>query len=91
MALPLTRIAIGSRGIAPIGRLAPVPKPRRCASASPSTRQISRVVASHSRAALSTTASSTGCRSVGEEAMTRSTSAVAVCCSSASVTWRLLS
>ena len=30
-------------------------------------------------------------RSVGDEAMTRSTSAVAVCCSSASVTWRLLS
>ena len=29
--------------------------------------------------------------SPGEEAMTRSTSAVAVCCSSASVTWRLLS
>ena len=30
-------------------------------------------------------------RSVGDEAMTRRTSAVAVCCSSASVTWRLLS
>ena len=40
--------------------------------------------ASQSRAALSAMASSTRWRSVGDEAMTRSTSAVAVCCSSAS-------
>ena len=44
---------------------------------------------SQSRAALSTSVSSTGWRSVGEAAMTRRTSAVAVCCSSASLRSRL--
>ena len=38
----------------------------------------------HSRAALYARASSTGWRSVGELAITRRTSLVAVCCSSAS-------
>jgi len=40
--------------------------------------------ASHSRAARSAIASSTGCMSVGELEMTRRISAMAVCCSSAS-------
>ena len=40
--------------------------------------------ASQRRAALATTTSSTGWTSVGEPLMTRKTSAVAVCCSSAS-------
>ena len=40
------------------------------------------ISASHSRAADSTTVSSTGCRSKVERLMTLSTSAVAVCCSS---------
>ena len=45
--------------------------------------------ASHSRAALLATASSTGWMSVGELLMTRRISAVAVCCSSDSVSSRL--
>ena len=53
-------------------------------------RTMRRPLASQSRAALSAMVSSTDWRSVGGEAMTRSTSAVAVCCSSASVTSRLL-
>ena len=40
--------------------------------------------ASHNRIALSSIASKTGARSPGEELMTCNTSAVAVCCSSAS-------
>ena len=40
--------------------------------------------ASHSRIAFSSIASNTGARSPGEELMTCNTSAVAVCCSSAS-------
>src|SRR3954452_4296062 len=40
--------------------------------------------ASHNRVALSRTVSKTGARSPGEELMTCNTSAVAVCCSSAS-------
>ena len=40
--------------------------------------------ASHSRIAFSSIASNTGARSPGEELMTSKTSAVAVCCSSAS-------
>ena len=40
--------------------------------------------APHSRIAFSSIASNTGARSPGEELMTCSTSAVAVCCSSAS-------
>ena len=54
---------------------------RRC---SPSRRKIAESVAPHTRAAFSATASMTGCRSVGELAITRRISAVAVCCSSAS-------
>ena len=54
---------------------------RRC---SPSRRKIAEFVAPHTRAAFSTTASMTGWRSVGELAITRRISAVAVCCSSAS-------
>ena len=54
---------------------------RRC---SPSRRQIPESVAPQTRAAFSTTAFMTGCRSVGELAITRRISAVAVCCSSAS-------
>ena len=46
------------------------------------------VDASHSRAAFSATASMTGWRSVGELAITRRISLVAVCCSSASVSSR---
>ena len=42
-----------------------------------------------SRAADSTNVSSTGCRSNGERLMTLSTSAVAVCCSSASLSSRV--
>src|SRR5215475_3074917 len=45
--------------------------------------------APHNRAALSATASSTGCSSVGELLMTRRIPAVAACCSSASVRDRL--
>jgi hypothetical protein len=48
-------------------------------------------VASHSRIAFSSMASNTGARSPGEELMTPSTSAVAVCCSSASRNARSLS
>ena len=48
-------------------------------------------VAPHTRAAFSATASITGCRSVGELEMTRRISAVAVCCSSASVSSRVRS
>ena len=51
---------------------------------SPSRRKIDEFVAPHTRAAFSATASMTGCRSVGELAITRRISAVAVCCSSAS-------
>ena len=43
----------------------------------------------HTRAAFSAMASRTGCRSVGELAMTRRISLVAVCCSSDSVSSRL--
>ena len=39
-------------------------------------------LASQSRVAFSSMASKTGCNSPGDELMTRSTSAVAVCCSS---------
>ena len=52
---------------------------RRC---SPSRRKIDESVAPHTRAAFSATASMTGWRSVGELAITRRISAVAVCCSS---------
>src|SRR5215467_5422226 len=45
--------------------------------------------ASHNRAALSATASSTGWSSVGELLITRRIPAVAACCSSASVKERL--
>ena len=44
--------------------------------------------ASHSRAAFSATTSNTGWRSVGELAITRRISAVAVCCSKASLSSR---
>src|SRR5438874_2930257 len=47
--------------------------------------------ASHSRIALSSIASNTGARLPGEEFMTPSTSAVAVCCSSASLSAAMLS
>ncbi len=47
---------------------------------SPSRRKMKAVSASHSRAADSTSVSSTGCRSKVERLMTLSTSAVAVCC-----------
>src|SRR5438128_10064231 len=50
----------------------------------PSERKICALVASHNFAALSATVSSTGCRSVGELAITRRISPVAVCCSNAS-------
>ena len=56
---------------------------RRRGGRSPTSR------APQSRAALSTMARSTGWRSVGELAITRRISAVAVCCSSASVSSRL--
>ena len=51
----------------------------------PSKRKTLPLTASHNRAALSAIASKTGWRSVGELEMTRRISAVAVCCSSASV------
>ena len=51
-----------------------------------STRMIIASFASQSRAAFSATAAMTGWRSVGELAITRRISAVAVCCSSDSVT-----
>ena len=54
---------------------------RRC---SPSRWKMAEPIAPHTRAAFSTTASMTGWRSVGELAITRRISAVAVCCSSAS-------
>src|SRR5262245_10068173 len=54
-------------------------------SCSPCRLKMSASVASHRRAALWTTASSTGCRSLGELLMTRKISEVAVCCSCASV------
>src|SRR5262249_30144900 len=49
----------------------------------------SAVAASQSRVAFVRMASNTGCRSPGELEMTRSTSEVAVCCSSASVSSRV--
>ena len=52
---------------------------------SPSIRQMRQLSAPQSLAARSVTASSTGWRSAGAPAITRSTSAVAVCCSRASV------
>jgi hypothetical protein len=45
---------------------------------------------SPTRLTLWTIASRTGCASVGEVAIARRISAVAVCCSSAPLTWRLL-
>ena len=54
---------------------------------SPSKRPTKPYSPSHRRTALRTIASKTGCTSVGELAITRRISAVAVCCSSASVTW----
>ena len=59
---------------------------RRMPSKSPSRRKIAHWLAPQNRAALSATTSITGWRSVGELEMTRRISAVAVCCSSASVT-----
>jgi hypothetical protein len=56
---------------------------------SPSTREIIESVAPHTRAAFSAMVFRTGCRSVGELAMTRKISAVAVCCSKVSVRSRL--
>ena len=56
----------------------------RCRNISPSVRYMDAADASHSRAARSAIASSTGCTSVGELEMTRRISATAVCCSSAS-------
>ena len=53
-------------------------------------RRIVASAAPQSRAALSTTVSITGWRSVGELEMTRRISAVAVCCCSASVRSRFL-
>src|SRR5262245_12025670 len=50
----------------------------------PSRRRTMASFALHMRAAVSATASSTGCRSVGELAITCNSSLVAVCCSSAS-------
>ena len=55
---------------------------------SPSRRKIAALAAPQNRAALSATTSMTGWRSVGELEMTRRISAVAVCCSSASVSSR---
>ncbi len=52
----------------------------------PSRRKMSESMPPQTRAAFSATTSRTGCRSVGELAMTRRISAVAVCCSSDSVT-----
>ena len=60
---------------------------RRCMPSS--TRKICASSALHSRAAFSATAWSTGSISVGELEMARRISAVAVCCSSASVSSRL--
>ena len=54
-------------------------------SSSPSTWKIVASKASHRRAALVNTAANTGWTSVGELEMTRRISAVAVCCSSASL------
>jgi hypothetical protein len=56
---------------------------------SPSTWKIVASKASHRRAALLNTAANTGWTSVGELEMTRRISAVAVCCSSDSVSARL--
>jgi hypothetical protein len=46
-------------------------------------------LASHRRVAFASVASNTGCNSPGELEMTRSTSEVAVCCSSASASSRV--
>ena len=58
---------------------------------SPSTRWMRASAAPHSCDALSATAASTGWTSVGEEEITRRISAVAVCCSSDSVSSRVRS
>ena len=55
-------------------------------TSSPSNLRTPLTLAPHSRIARSEMASKTGCRSVGELLMTLRTSAVAVCCSSDSVT-----
>ena len=57
---------------------------------SPCMRWMTASFASHSRAALSATASRTGWISVGELAITLKISLVAVCCSKASVRSRFL-
>src|SRR5215471_11594203 len=56
---------------------------------SPSLRNRLANLASHRRVAFASIASKTGCNSPGELEMTRSTSEVAVCCSSASASSRL--
>ena len=73
----MRRSALGKRrssGVMPCARPTSAARRRRSKIDAASS-------ASHSRAALSTIASSTGCRSNGERLMTLSTSAVAVCCS----------
>ena len=94
--LPLTHRAARPepRGIAAmVRRSASRRRSARCAatrrSISPSTRKIAASLgAAEPRGALGDRVS-TGCRSVGELAMTRRISPVAVCCSSASVRSRL--
>ena len=72
--------------VPPIGTVAGVgPWAATSRSDSPSRRKIAALAAPQNRAALSATTSMTGWRSVGELEMTRRISAVAVCCSSDSV------
>jgi hypothetical protein len=60
------------------------PRDATVGASSPSVTIISPNAAPHSRIAFSSIASNTGARSPGEELITPNTSAVAICCSSAS-------
>src|SRR6516164_206280 len=77
---------IPSRGTALVG-ICPIWAIAR--SRSPSRRQITLLFASHTRAAFSLTVSRTTSILVGELLITRSTSAIAVCCSNAASSSRV--
>jgi hypothetical protein len=78
-------VAVPRRGKAPTGLEGIGPSCATRRSPSPSTWKIVTSKASHRRAALVDTAANTGWTSVGEQEITRRISAVAVCCSSASL------
>jgi hypothetical protein len=77
--------AVPRRGNAPTGLEGIGPSRATRRSPSPSTWKIPASKASHRRAALLSTAANTGWTSLGELEMTRRISAVAVCCSNASL------